>query len=361
MAIDHVAKGIAHLQSRIGPGGFAAASVADAFCAGTDCVVWKLVDQSLFANDLSPAPPGGAARHLDRGVNASALPVRLSGGGHAYGASFVSGANQGYRLDYTNGVAVGNAPETIYMVTSGRAANGKCCFDFGNAEASNLDTGEGSMEAVYMGSYNATAKGWCGGAGAGPWIMADLESGVWACADRPGVNAGSLSMPSDFVTGMVKGFGDVAPYGRWAIKAGDAAAGPLAVQFDGPRPAQAPGRAPYYPMRLTGSIILGIGGDNSDGGSGYFFEGAVLAGASTDAADAAVQALQRADARMTVLAHSDARDNRARTPLRVRHRIDIVLTLNILICHPPPPEHAGGAKECRRKSLRVANCPLAGK
>ncbi len=108
-------------------------------------------------------------------------------------------------------------------------------------------------------------------------------------ADRPGVNAGSVPMTSTFVTGMVKGFGDVAPYGRWQLRAGDAAAGPLTTQFDGPRPAQAPGRAAYYPMRLTGSIILGIGGDNSDGAAGAFFEGCVLKGASTDAADAAVQ------------------------------------------------------------------------
>ena len=53
---------------------------------------------------------------------------------------------------------------------------------------------------------------------------------------------------------------------------------------------QATGRAPYYPMRLTGSIILGIGGDNSDGAAGIFFEGAVLIGASSQDADTAVQA-----------------------------------------------------------------------
>lgn len=120
--------------------------------------------------------------------------------------------------------------------------------------------------------------------------MADLESGVWACADRPGVNPNSVPMTSPFVSAMVKGFGDVAPYGRWQLRAGNAAAGPLTTQFDGPRPVQAPGRAAYYPMRLTGSIILGIGGDNSDGGEGAFFEGVVLKGASTEAADAAAQA-----------------------------------------------------------------------
>lgn len=146
------------------------------------------------------------------------------------------------------------------------------------------------MECAYFGSYNATGKGWCGGVGSGPFIMADLESGIWACADRPGVNNNTASMTTPFVTAMVKGFGDVAPYGRWQIRGGDAAAGTLDTQFDGPRPAQAPGRAPYYPMRLTGSLVLGIGGDNSDGAAGAFFEGVVLKGASTEAADAEVQA-----------------------------------------------------------------------
>jgi len=275
-------------------GGFADASVQEAFCAGTDCAVWRLVDQSLYNNDMTVAPPGGSARHVDNGVNASALPVVLPDGSRGYAAHFESGANQGYRIDITNGVAVGNEAETIYKVTSGEIFNDKCCFDFGNAEANNLDTGEGSMEAVYVGSYNATGKGWCGGntsgGSVGPFVMADLESGIWACADRPGVNPTTLPMSSTFVTGMVKGFGDVAPYGRWQLRAGDAAAGPLATQFDGPRPAQAPGRAAYYPMRLTGSIILGIGGDNSDGAAGAFFEGCVLKGASAEAADAEVQA-----------------------------------------------------------------------
>ena len=105
-----------------------------------------------------------------------------------------------------------------------------------------------------------------------------------------GANAATVPMTSTFVTAMVKGFGDVAPYGRWQLRAGDAAAGALATQFDGPRPAQAPGRASYYPMRLTGSIILGIGGDNSDGAAGIFLEGAVIKGASSDAADASMQA-----------------------------------------------------------------------
>lgn len=43
-------------------------------------------------------------------------------------------------------------------------------------------------------------------------------------------------------------------------------------------------------MRKQGSIILGIGGDNSDSAIGSWFEGVLLAGVSTDAADDLVQA-----------------------------------------------------------------------
>jgi hypothetical protein len=34
----------------------------------------------------------------------------------------------------------------------------------------------------------------------------------------------------------------------------------------------------YQPMRQEGAIIVGIGGDNSNWASGYFFEGAMTRG-----------------------------------------------------------------------------------
>jgi hypothetical protein len=43
-------------------------------------------------------------------------------------------------------------------------------------------------------------------------------------------------------------------------------------------------------MRKQGALILGIGGDNSDGAIGSFFEGVVTATYTSDAVDAAVQA-----------------------------------------------------------------------
>ena len=110
----------------LAPGGFANASVQDAFCAGTNCSVWRLVDQSAFNNDLTTAPPGGSARHVDNGVQANALPLTLPDGSRGYGALFVHGANQGYRIDISNNVAVGNEAETILMVTSGKTYNQDC-------------------------------------------------------------------------------------------------------------------------------------------------------------------------------------------------------------------------------------------
>merc|ERR1711907_591111 len=72
--------------------------------------------------------------------------------------------------------------------------------------------------------------------------------------------------------------------GHWAIKGGNAQTGKLTVYFDGKR---APG---YAPMKKQGAIILGIGGDNSEGAVGTFYEGAMIRGYTTDATDNAIQA-----------------------------------------------------------------------
>ena len=143
-----------------------------------------------------------------------------------------------------------------------------------------LDDGAGTMEALYFGN----AKGGLnhGGAGKGPWIMADMENALWG-ADV--VKSNERPINHDYVTAMIKG--DVstnAPGGHWAIKGGDATNGTLKVYWDGKR---APG---YAPMKKQGAIILGIGGDNSDGAVGTFYEGVMTKGYTSNAADEAVQA-----------------------------------------------------------------------
>ena len=68
---------------------------------------------------------------------------------------------------------------------------------------------------------------------------------------------------------------------------GDAQKGALQVMFDGGRV-----NATYDPMRKQGAILLGNGGDNSNGSQGTFYEGAVTAAGTfpSDATDQDVQA-----------------------------------------------------------------------
>ena len=109
------------------------------------------------------------------------------------------------------------------------------------------------------------------GVGRGPWVMADLEAGVWG-GDQYYVNPNNTPIVADYITAMVKGRSG----NHWSIKGGDANAGPLKVMHDGPRPKG------YEVMQKLGAIVLGIGGDNSDGGIGTFYEGAMTASYTTD-------------------------------------------------------------------------------
>jgi hypothetical protein len=56
--------------------------------------------------------------------------------------------------------------------------------------------------------------------------------------------------------------------------------------YDGIRPA----KAGFVPMKKQGSIILGIGGDNSASGGGQWFEGVMASGAATLVTVNAIQA-----------------------------------------------------------------------
>ena len=248
------------------------------------CTIAKVYDQSAMHNDLVPAAGGGAAPGADRPVDAQRL--RISAGGHSVIGMYFGGG-QGYRNDTTTAMATGDAAETLYMVVDGRHYNDGCCFDYGNAETNNHDDGAGTMECVYFGSWNAQHNGgWCGGAGdngtaqAGPWVMADLENGLWACGTPASQNPNSTALRADFVVGMVKGGSN----DHWGVKQGDAATGPLVKTYEGPRP---PG---YNPMKKQGAILLGIGGDNSNSAIGSFFEGAIAAGFTSDATDEALMA-----------------------------------------------------------------------
>ncbi|KZV98282.1 Arabinosidase B [Exidia glandulosa HHB12029] len=262
----------------VSAGGVANAAAQDSFCSGTTCLIVQIYDQSGRGNHLTQAPPGGAASGpepggLDSLASAIGAPVTLNGQ-KAYGV-FIH-PNSGYRNNNANGTARGDAAEGIYAVLDGTHFNGGCCFDYGNAETNSQDTGNGHMETVYFG----TGTGFGTGAGSGPWILADLENGLFS-GGTTGVNTANPTITSRFVTAVVKGEPN-----HWSIRGGDGATGGLTTFYAGARP-NANG---YNPMSKEGAIILGIGGDNSNWAQGTFYEGVMTASYPSDATENSVQA-----------------------------------------------------------------------
>jgi hypothetical protein len=274
-ASDKTTKDIAVLS----PGGYADSAAQDSFCSGTTCTISIIYDQSPNKNHLTKSPPGGWLHNGGLEANATAAKVKVSG--HTvYGVyTTMSWDNEagsvGYRNNKTKGVPKGDEPEAMYMVASGKHYNQYCCFDYGNAETNNLDNGPATMEAVYFG--NSTQ--WGRGSGTGPWVMADLEDGVFAGGSfaAPATNT---SLVADYVTAMLKGNSG----NNFVLKGGNAQTGSLKTMYNGERPKG------YSPQKKEGAIIMGTGGDNSHTGEGTFFEGCMTAGFPSDATDEAVQA-----------------------------------------------------------------------
>ncbi|MFF5289436.1 arabinofuranosidase catalytic domain-containing protein [Paractinoplanes globisporus] len=268
-ASDNTYRSIAPL----GAGGYADSASQDSFCAGTTCLITRIYDQTGRGNDLTQAPGGGAAGGPDNLANATAAPITINGN-KAYGVYVAAGT--GYRNNSTNGIATGDQPEGMYAIFDGTHYNGGCCFDYGNAETSSNDTGNGHMEAIYFGNIRV----WGYGTGNGPWVMADLENGLFSGVNA-GYNANDPSVNYRFLTAIVKGQPN-----QWAIRAGNAQSGGLSTFYSGARP----NVSGYNPMHKEGAIILGIGGDNSKGSAGTFYEGVMTSGYPTDATENAVQA-----------------------------------------------------------------------
>ena len=259
-------------------GGYANATTQDRFCARTSCVITTIYDQSSRHNDLT-IEPDGTAGSGDVGANAAALPI-VAGGHRVYGV-YIAGQT-GYRHYVGAGVARNGQPEGMYMVASGTHVNNGCCFDYGNVEAQVTDTGGGHMDAVNLGTtcYFPPCSG------AGPWVAGDLENGLFqGAASTNNSNPNNRGNSSPFVTALLKNNGQ----NHFALKGGNAQSGSLSTWWDGNEPYPV-GDNRYSPMAQEGSIVLGTGGDNSNGSIGSFFEGVMTAGYPTDAADAQVQA-----------------------------------------------------------------------
>ena len=263
------------------PGGYADAAAQDAFCANTYCWITKIYDQSGHGNHLIQAPRGGFSGPAMGGFNnlpvADWAPITIMGH-KTYGVFIAPG--MGLRWNDAKGTAVDDQAEGQYWVVNGHHYNSGCCFDYGNAETDSRDDGNGTMETTYYGNAGA----WYHGPPPGPWVMTDQENNLVGCVNPDGSKL-CPDLPNitwRFVTAIAKG----EPH-HWTSMGGDAQQGGLKVMFSGSRV-----NVSYDPMRKQGAILLGNGGDNSNGSQGTFYEGAMTAAGTfpSDATDQKVQA-----------------------------------------------------------------------
>jgi hypothetical protein len=135
------------------------------------------------------------------------------------------------------------------------------------------------MDALNFSSITS----WGTGAGNGPWLLADLEGGLFAMGGS-GKSTADPTQTSTYVTGVLKNNGTT----EWQLKGGDATTGSLSTYYKGALPGG------WSPMKKQGAIVLGSGGDccatNNNLSDGTFYEGAIVTGYPTDATENSVQA-----------------------------------------------------------------------
>jgi hypothetical protein len=198
-------------------------------------------------------------------------PITI-GGHKAYGVYIMPG--MGFRNNNATGIAINDEPEGIYYVIDGAHYDSGCCFDYGNSSTNGRAVGTGTMETTYFG----TSTAWGRGTGPGPWIMADMEAGLFSGYDAKQNIADPTIDSWRFVTAVVDGGGG----NRWDLRGGNAQKGGLTTFYSGIRPGSQTNSA-YYPMRKQGAVLLGTGGDNGNGSSGTFYEGVMTSGYPAEA------------------------------------------------------------------------------
>ena len=261
------------------PGGFADGPSQDTFCAGTTCVITVVYDQSGKGNDLwyqgSTMVPASTSSSASR---ATTEPLTLSG--RKVYSLYINPGNSYWADASHSGIALGSQPEGMYMVTSGKHFNSGCCFDYGNSELDRKADGAGAMDAINF----STITAWGTGAGSGPWVMADLEFGIFAQASF-NKNQNDPAQTSAYVTAVLKNNGTT----EFALRGSDATVGALSTYYKGALPGG------WSPMKKQGAIVLGSGGDccKPGGGAnlsdGTFYEGSIVSGYPSDTTEDAVQ------------------------------------------------------------------------
>ncbi|MDR3797840.1 MAG: arabinofuranosidase catalytic domain-containing protein [Terracidiphilus sp.] len=256
--------------STLSSGAVNAASITS-FCSGTTCTITIIYDQMgtlALGNNLLK---DGAFGKVPASVGWTTLPngmtipiARIVSGEGYYQGKCCNPGTSG-----TVGMPTGNNAITAYMVSENYSEGGQvsgCCGTYGDTESPTRNAGKGAMFSLAYATGNLGTFG----TGTGPWPGVDLENGVFLYGSTPTQNYLSI-------------FGRYNPAGSmFTVKSGDATQGRLATLYNGPLPAG-------YTMDLEGGLSLGRGGDGSNAPTN-FIEGAIVASATTDATDNAVQA-----------------------------------------------------------------------
>jgi hypothetical protein len=263
--------------SAVTAGGVADSAAQDTFCSGTTCVITIIYDQTGKGLDLEYQGSGSTPGGKDQPAKATGESVKV--GGNKVYSLYINPGNS-YWVDGSKlGIPTGSQPEGMYMVTSGTHSNTGCCFDYGNSETTRDYQGPGTMDAL---NFSSTTS-WGTGAGAGPWVMADLEAGLFSQGSS-GKNPSDPTQTAPFVTAVLKNNGTT----EWTLKGGDATTGSLSTYYKGALPGG------WSPMKKQGAIVLGSGGDccatNTNQSAGTFYEGCIVSGYPSDATESAVQA-----------------------------------------------------------------------
>jgi hypothetical protein len=265
--------------------GYADSASQDSSCSGTICTVSKLYDHSGKGNHIGVAKAGltngGAYAGMDdyETVTSSTIGAVTAGGHKVY--SLYMAARQGYRLQSVgSGMPRGTAAQGIYELVDGTHVGAACCWDFGNVTTN--PKSYGVMNTLFFGNAY-----WGKGAGNGPWFGADFEAGVWMGGSKAGdpgwgsldttspANTANPSMKVAWAFGILK-----TTTTNYSLRMADmATATTLTTGYSGALPKA---------MDNLGGIVLGVGGDNSNNSWGTFYEGAITAGAPSDATDLAV-------------------------------------------------------------------------
>jgi hypothetical protein len=255
----------------LSPGGYVNTAAVDSFLRNTTGTVSIIYDQSARHNDLTVSLWGSAKTSPLNETPPNRVKDTLS---RHIVYPLATNAGEGYRRNVTSGVATGQQAEGMYMVCSGKRYNSGCCWDYGNAESDAEAGGKptGAMEALYFGSSCWFSP--C--QGTGPWFLADLEWGLFQGGN--GTSSTNTPLPYKYASGFLKG--DVTTY---TIRANDATLTVLKLMSSTARPSA------WVTNRLTGAIILAIGGDSSPSGMGTFYEGAMTIGRPLDTTEDAVQ------------------------------------------------------------------------